>query len=81
MGGGEDTTEKSTNLTLLVPNVYVLALCFREMVPCLLPGGGGENGGDLLDFGVNRKEEEEEEEGRGEGRKRRRGAKQNKPFM
>lgn len=32
------------------------------MVPCLLPGGGGENGGDLLDFGVNREEEEEEEE-------------------
>lgn len=41
------------------------------MVPCLLPGGSGENGGDLLDFGVNG-EEEEEEEG---------GSRQNKPFM
>lgn len=50
------------------------------MVPCLLPGGGGENGGDLLDFGVNREEEEEEEEGRGEGG-RGGGARQNKPFM
>lgn len=38
------------------------------MVPCLLPGGGGENGGDLLDFGVNRKEKE----GGGRGRRKRR---------
>lgn len=32
------------------------------MVPCLLPGGGRENGGDLLDFEVNREEERGEEE-------------------
>lgn len=64
-GGEETTTKRGTNLTLLAPNVYVLALCFREMVPCLLPGGGGENGGDLLDFGVNKEEERRRRRRRG----------------
>lgn len=36
---------------MLSPNVYVLALSFREMVPSFLSGGGVENGHNLLNFG------------------------------
>lgn len=37
------------------------------MVPRLLPGGGGENANDLLDFGVSREGAGMGGEGKGEG--------------
>lgn len=42
---------KITNLRMLSPNVYVLALSFREMVPSFLSGRSVENGHNLLNFG------------------------------
>lgn len=42
---------KITNLRVLSPNVYVLALGFREMVPSFLSGRSVENGHNLLNFG------------------------------
>lgn len=41
---------KDTHLTVLPPNVNILALGFGEMVPCFLSGGSVENGHNLLNF-------------------------------
>lgn len=45
------SNNKITNLRMLSPNVYVLALSFREMVPSFLSGRSVENGHNLLNFG------------------------------
>lgn len=46
-----ESNNKITNLRVLSPNVYVLALSFREMVPSFLSGRSVENGHNLLNFG------------------------------
>lgn len=45
------SNNKITNLRMFSPNVYVLALSFREMVPSFLSGRSVENGHNLLNFG------------------------------
>lgn len=45
------SNNKTTNLRMLSPNVYVLSLSFREMVPSFLSGRSVENGHNLLNFG------------------------------
>lgn len=46
-----ESNNKITNLRMFSPNVYVLALSFREMVPSFLSGRSVENGHNLLNFG------------------------------